>query len=191
MVHRVPISPFVITGNIMPMKALWKLNGVLVFFLLTACGYAVSVNDNIVYTPPSIFSDYRIADKNLADCIQQTIVDREVTSARDLKRLDCSNAGINSLAGLEIFVGIEELNLAENNLQSLDELKQLTQLRVLILSNNSLTSIAPLLSLLKLQSLDVAGNSRLGCEDLAQLEQNWAELSLTLPARLVKPVQCG
>lgn len=174
----------------MPMKALWKLNGLLIFFLLTACGYAVSVNDNIVYTPPSIFNDYRIADKNLANCVQQTIVDREVTSARDLKRLDCSNAGISSLAGLEIFIGIEELNLAENNIRTLDELKQLAQLRVLIVSDNSLNSIAPLLSLLKLQSLDVAGNTRLACEDIAQLEQNWTELSLTLPTKLIKPTQC-
>lgn len=175
----------------MPMKALWKLNGLLLFsLLLTACGYAVSVNDNVVYTPPTIFSDYRIADKNLSECVQQTIVDQSVTSARDLKRLNCSSAGINSLAGLNVFVGLEELNLADNNLQTLDELTQFAQLRVLVLSNNALKSIAPVLGLLKLESLDLAGNTQLACNDIKQLENNWADLPPALSTTLVKPAQC-
>lgn len=175
----------------MPMKALWKLNGLLIIALLAGCGYAVSVNDNVVYTPPKLFTGQHITDKNLAACVEQTILDQEITEARNLKRLNCTNAGISSLAGLEIFAGLEELNLADNALQNIEELKHLAQLRVLILTNNSLQNVAPLLTLLKLYSLDLAGNAGLSCNDLKQLEKNWAELSLTQSTTLIKPEHCG
>lgn len=174
----------------MPMKALWKLNGLLFIFILTSCGYAVSVNDNVVYTPPKLFSAQHITDKNLAACVEQTILDQEITEARKLKRLNCTNAGIRSLEGLEIFTGLEALNLADNALQNIEELKHLVQLRVLILTNNSLQSVATLLTLLKLYSLDLAGNTKLSCNDLKQLEKNWVELSLTQSTTLIKPVHC-
>lgn len=174
----------------MPMKALWKLNGLLIISLLAGCGYAVSVNDNVVYTPPTLFSGQRIADKNLATCVEQTILDQAITEARALKRLNCTSAGISSLTGLEVFVGLEELNLADNTLQNIEELQQLAQLRVLVLTNNSLQSVAPILTLLKLYSLDLAGNTKLSCDDIKQLEKNWAELSLTQPTTQIKPAHC-
>lgn len=167
-------------------KALWKLNGLIIILLISACGYSVSVNERVVYTPAPLFDDYSITDQRLADCVLQTITDLKITKASDLKRLNCSNAGIHSLAGLEVFTGLEELNLAQNSVQSLSELTPMTQLKVLILSGNMLKNVAPLLSLLKLQTLDLNENNQLACADILQLEKNWVELETIL----IKPQQC-
>jgi Leucine-rich repeat (LRR) protein len=167
-------------------KALLKLNGLFGAFLLSACSYSVSVNDNVVYMPPSLFSDYRISDTHLAACVEQSIIDQQATSAKALKRLSCSNAGIQSLMGLEVFAGLEEVNLAQNVIKTIDEIAQLPQLRVLMLSENPLQSAAPLLSLLHLRSLNLDKTPLTTCTDVEQLEQNWADLE----AVLIKPAQC-
>lgn len=168
-------------------KAIWKLNGLIILLLFaTGCGYAVSVNERVVYTPAPLFSNYSIGDVNLARCVEQTIADRQIIKAVDLTLLNCSNAGIRSLQGLETFAGLEELNLAHNSIQSVNELAKLPQLRVLLLNNNTLTSVAPLLALLQLTTLDLKENPRLSCTDIQQLERNWSEL----PSTLVKPAQC-
>ena len=49
---------------------------------LAGCtGYAVSLNDNPIYNPPTLFSDYQIADSALQECVQQSIEDQSVTEA--------------------------------------------------------------------------------------------------------------
>jgi hypothetical protein len=170
----------------MQCKPLWKLNAIFAMLLTTACSYSVSVNDRVVYTPEPIFSDYHISDRALAVCLEHHIVDQKITRAFDLKRLDCSDAGIASLAGLEIFDGLEELNLANNQLRDLQPLSRLQQLQLLILRENPLTTIAPLLSLLQLRSLDLTDVLLTSCTDLQQLEKNWEGLTVDL----IKPQAC-
>src|SRR5690554_1190122 len=119
-------------------KLLWKLNGLLIILLSSACGYSVSVNERVIYTPPSLFNDYQIADQFLARCVEQTILDNAVHQASELIRLNCSSAGIQSLRGLETFSGLEEINLAHNSLQAVAELAQLPRLQVVILRDNAL-----------------------------------------------------
>jgi hypothetical protein len=164
------------------------LCALLVTATLVGCKtYSVSLNNNVVYTPPSLFKDYEIADSRLRDCVEQAIVDKQVTKAGDLKQLNCSHAGIASLTGLEKFYAIEQLNLAENKIASVAPLSSLGQLSVLILRSNNLTTAEPLLHLLHLKQLDVSENDKLACRDLQQLQANFrtGELALTLPA------QCG
>src|SRR5690606_32158296 len=99
----------------------------------SACGYSVSVNERVVYTPPALFTDYKIADQFLARCVEQTLLDHSIHQAKDLTRLNCSSAGIKSLAGLEVFSGLQEIHLAHNALQTVAELAQLPHLQVVIL----------------------------------------------------------
>ena len=122
----------------------------LVTSLLTAgCkNYSVSVNENVVYTPASIFKDYQLADTQLHACVEQTIVDLHITRAEDLTRLNCSNAGIASLIGLSKFFALKELNLADNQLADISEIGQLGRLEKLVLANNNIKDSAPLLHLL-------------------------------------------
>lgn len=176
----------------MHIKTLLKLNRLRMMSILVstalivACSYSVSVNDNLVYTPPALFTDYTINDQRLAQCVAQTIMDGKINAANALTLLNCSSANIQSLAGLHIFSALQELNLANNQLTEVNELAQLSQLRVLILNNNPLKDITPLLSLLQLHTLELADTPQLTCDDLQQLERNW----IGLKNNLIKPKHC-
>lgn len=168
-------------------KSFNKICGLLLASLLAGCKtYSLSVNNNVVYTPPPLFKDFVINDPHLRSCVEQTILDGHITKAEDLKQLNCSHAGINSLTGLEKFYGIEQLNLAENALQSIAPLSNFSQLKVLILRKNNLTSAEPLLHMLGLRELDIADNAKLACSDLKQLAANFHQGDL----KLILPEQC-
>jgi len=155
---------------------------------LASCkNYSVSLNDKVVYTPPSLFTNFAINDERLRTCVEQTIIDKHITKAEELTLLNCSNAGITSLAGLEIFTAIEQLNLNENALTSISQLSNLTQLKVLTLQKNNLTNAEPLLHLLHLVSLDISENKNLNCRDLHQLVSNFHKGDL----KAVLPEQCN
>lgn len=150
---------------------------------ITGCkNYSISVNDNTVYTPAPLFTNYQLADTKLKDCVEQTITDSNITKAEDLTRLNCSNAGISSLEGLDKFFALTELNLANNRLTNINTLTKLGRLEVLVLENNQIKDPAPLLSLLHIQSLDVSQNP-MSCKDLYQLRSNLKDQKpdLTLP----------
>jgi Leucine-rich repeat (LRR) protein len=156
-------------------------------FLTTGCkNYSVSVNENVVYTPPSIFKDYQLADAQLHDCVEQTIFDLHITKAEELTRLNCSNAGIKSLAGLDKFFALTEVNLADNQLADITEIGNLGRLEKLILTNNKIKNPAPLLHLLHVTQLELGENPQMTCTDLRQLQQNLANRSL----KLTLPKQC-
>lgn len=141
--------------------------------LLSGCaGYAFNINDNPVYKPPSLFSAYRIEDRALADCVQQSIEDQRVTEAAQLTQLNCSSAGISSLHGLGTFTGLKAVSLADNQLENIEELSELSRLEILILKDNQIASAEPLLPLLRLQELDLRNNDSLECRDARQLADN-------------------
>jgi hypothetical protein len=165
-------------------KSLSAISGLLLVAIIAGCkSYSVSLNNNMVYTPPSLFKDFAIADAHLRACVEQTIIDKHITKAEDLKQLNCSHAGVASLTGLEKFYSIEQLNLSENTLQSFAQLSNFSQLKVLILRKNNLTSAEPLLHMLALQELDISDNAKLACGDIKQFAKNTphGNLKLTLP----------
>lgn len=169
---------------IMYSKSLSAIGGLFLVAIITGCkSYSVSLNNNMVYTPPSLFKDFTIADTHLRACVEQTIIDKHITKAEDLKQLNCSHAGISSLSGLEKFYSIEQLNLSENRLQSIAQLSNFSKLKVLILRKNNLTSAEPVLHMLALQELDISDNAKLACGDLKQFAKNahQGNLKLTLP----------
>lgn len=155
--------------------------------LVSGCkNYSVSVNENVVYTPPSLFKDYQLADSKLRDCVEQTVVDLNITQAEDLTRLNCSNAGIKSLTGLDKFFALKELNLADNLLADISEIGKLGRLEKLVLTNNRIKNPAPLLHLLHLTQLQVGDNPEMTCNDLSQLQQNLKNQ----PLEILLPKQC-
>ena len=168
-------------------KSLLLFCGLVTSLLATGCkNYSVSVNENIVYTPPSIFKDYQLADAQLRDCVEQTIYDLHITRAEELIRLNCSNAGITSLVGLDKFFALKELNLADNQLADISEIGQLGRLEKLVLSNNKINNPAPLLKLLHIAQLHLDQNPQMTCKDLQQLQQNLNDQKLDLKL----PTQC-
>jgi hypothetical protein len=169
-------------------KSLLLFCGLATCLLTAGCkNYSVSVNENVVYTPPSLFKDYQLADTQLRDCVEQTIVDLNITSAENFTRLNCSNAGIKSLVGLDKFFALKELNLADNLLADINEIGKLGRLEKLVLTNNKIKDPAPLLHLLHLTQLHMDDNPQMTCNDLQQLQQNLKNPKLDL--RL--PKQCA
>ena len=167
-------------------KSLLLFCGLVTSLLTAGCkNYSVSVNENVVYTPASIFKDYQLADAQLHDCVEQTIYDLHITSAEELTRLNCSNAGITSLVGIDKFFALKELNLANNQLADISEVGQLGRLEKLVLTNNKISNPAPLLNLLHLMQLHLDQNPQMTCKDLQQLQHNLngQKLDLKLPTQ--------
>lgn len=95
--------------------------------------YAVTLNQQPVYTPPPLFSDFSLEDKPLLDCVRQTIMDKKVVRAEQLTVLTCRHAGVRSLQGLAQFPALQELDLSFNQLEdaaALANLPKLTRLRI-------------------------------------------------------------
>lgn len=169
-------------------KYLWFFCALIISLSGSGCkNYSVSVNENLVYTPPSLFKDYQIADQQLFNCVQQTIYDSRITRAEDLTRLNCSNAGIESLAGLEKFFALRELNLADNKIADITTIGHLGRLERLKLNGNQIKNPAPLLYLLHLKNLDLQENPQMSCKDLTQLiaNQHKTAIDLLLPNQCV------
>ena len=125
-----------------------KLAGILIIGLVpSSCSrYSFSINDNLVYTPPGLFQAETV-DPGLNNCLQQHIENQQITAAEQLAQLNCSSAGIVSLAGLERFSRIEALGLQDN----------------------LLTDISTLFLLSNLEFVDLRGNSLIPCEQLTRL----------------------
>lgn len=148
-----------------------RLCAVLLTLTLTsACSrYAVTVNDNPVYTPATLLRDYAVVDPALDKCLQQAIADGGYRSTEEVKRIICSYAGVKNLEGLEQFHNLRELKLSHNELQSITPLRTLTQLKTLLLEGNQLEQVPELLTLPNLRTVDLRENCNLNCADAAQL----------------------
>jgi Leucine-rich repeat (LRR) protein len=132
--------------------------------LLAGCAdYAVTFNERTLYTPPALFSDFSLADEALGECVTQHIIDGKVTSAEALTLLDCSQAGIAELAGLEVFTGLTRVRLSGNAIEDITPLAAATALEVLLLADNRIGDAAPLFTMEALERLDLSGNDRLVC----------------------------
>jgi hypothetical protein len=148
-----------ITDLEVPMKRQSRPVLFLSIALLAGCNrYEVTFNEQPIHTPGKTLTDYDIADPGLRDCIAQTIRDQDVARLTDLKRLVCTNAGIRSLNGLDAFVALETLNLA----------------------NNALATIQPLLTLPSLARVDLSGNPGLVCSEADALTARG--VATTVPA---------
>ena len=136
--------------------------------LLSACAdYQYTVNDKVVYTPAPLFAEYDIPDSALRECVKQHVRDGSMTAAGQLTELNCSHAGIGSLAGLEAFSGLQRLKLSNNAITDLASLADMTGLLELQLDGNQLRSLAALRGLSELSFLSLQGNPALNCQDVA------------------------
>ena len=56
-------------------------------FVISSCligcnRYDVKINENTVYSPKKLFTNYSIEDRGLNDCVQQTIIEDNVRSKK-------------------------------------------------------------------------------------------------------------
>jgi hypothetical protein len=136
----------------------------LAMVVLCACeNYDFTVNDRLVYTPKPLFTDFEVADDALRACLEQAIVDNQVSAARELAVLNCGHAGIADLQGLATFTGITHLKLSANAIRNLHDLRALSMLQELYLDDNQVVDPVPLYELPALRVLDLSGNAALQC----------------------------
>jgi Leucine-rich repeat (LRR) protein len=105
-------------------------------------------------------------------------LDIDARAAADLLALNCSDAGIQSLAGLEQFTQIQSMKLSSNDIRNLLVLERLTTLRQLWLDDNDVVDPIPVLRMTNLKALYLTGNPRLQCPDPVDVPRH---LSLNLP----------
>lgn len=120
--------------------------------------YAVTLNQQPIYTPPPLYSDFTVPDQALADCLKQTIADQKVVRVEQLTSLTCRHTGLTSLTGIDHFTALRELDVSHNRLREAQALARLMQLR----------------------TLKINDNPDLQCETLAPLTQK--DLQITPPA---------
>jgi len=140
---------------------------------LCACSrYAVSINENIIYQPPPLFSSYSIADVTLKQCVQNTIAENNLTKAERVLRLICPPGEIKSLAGLEVFDNLEYLGLSGNKVSNIKVVENMLRLKQLKLGQNNVEDFSPAKRLSHLLVFDARGNKDANCASLPQPTTN-------------------
>ena len=156
----------------------------LIVLLMSGTGCAelgqhdIKVNNVKVYEPSAPYRVSGIEDPALAACLSQSLLDIDARLSTDLLALNCSDVGIQSLAGLEQFTQIQSMRLSHNNIRNLLVLARLTALNQLWLDNNDIVDPIPVLQMSHLKKLNLAGNARLQCPDQKDVPRH---LSLNLP----------
>lgn len=144
--------------------------GTLLLAALAGCeGYTYTLNERTVFDKPPLFREFEVADAQLKTCILQAIEDGAITSPDKLTDLNCSKAGITSLAGIETFAKLKRLGLDGNRIADLAPLARLKDLELLQLRDSGLRGLPASLCAGKPKTLALAGNGELACADLKTL----------------------
>ena len=137
---------------------------------LAACNsYDVTVNERRVFNTEPLFTGFEIPDEALRTCVTDTIASQRISSAAQLKELDCRDRGISDLSGIGTFTGLETLRLSNNNIRSIAALQPLSSVQELYLDHNQVIDPVPLYDLMSLRVLDINRNSDLKCPSSVSL----------------------
>lgn len=98
--------------------------------------YSFDINDNEIYRPAELYTDFSVTDPALQACIEQTIRDGKFTSPTQVRVLQCTFSGIKNLTGIDQFSRLEQLGLKGNEISEIETLLQLTYLFFLDLTDN-------------------------------------------------------
>lgn len=134
----------------------------------------------VVFPAIQKFGGIDFSDPLLAQCAESAAAANGWNSAADVTSLDCPQAGIRSLSGLQSFVNLETLNLRGNQIGDISQLSALKGLRELDLSSiPGLTDIGALLTLNALVTLNLSGSGdgNPNCADLDALSLTVASFS--------------
>jgi len=160
--------------------------GLAPLLLLTACSlqpYTIVFNDNVLYSPNEILQQGILRDAGLQACLNQAMQSNELDDATGVTLLACPGVGVQSLAGIEALVNLEQLEISDNNITNLSPLLPLKNLRVLSMRNNAIGDIRPLSTLPILRFVSLEGNDRIPCGQLNTLQEKLGDT-------LSRPLSC-
>ena len=155
--------------------------------LLNACSfnpYAISVNNNVLYSPSGIIIEEVVEDPGLHGCINNYLDDNPDARLETISQLSCTDAGISSLLGLDNIPNLNLLDVSNNLIIDLSPVIYLEDLRVLRIANNAVRNINTLSNLSLLNFIDLSGNDQIPCRQLDQLESK-------LGSSLRRPFNCN
>lgn len=135
---------------------------------LSACihPYTVTLNDNVLYTPNESLRNAVTQDPGLQACLDRTLERNAQSDLTSVTLLACPGAGVETLAGIEALVNLEQLELSDNAISNVSPLLRLKNLRVLGLRNNRVADVRPLHELPILRFLSLEGNNGIPCRQL-------------------------
>ncbi len=114
---------------------------------------SISAVIDIPVTAYSNLNTVTFTDSGLKRCLDEVVnIDLGVTS------IQCNQAMIGSLSGLENFTKLEKLTLTHANIDDISTLSSLSMLKELDLSNNAIVDISSLQSLAQLSKLNLNDN---------------------------------
>jgi hypothetical protein len=161
--------------------------GIFSLLLLSACNinpHAISVNNNVLYSPSGNIIEQVVEDPGLQGCINNYLNDNPDANLQTITQLSCTDASISSLIGINKLPNISLLDLSNNRIVDLSPLIYLENLRVLRIANNSIRDISTLSNLSLLNFIDLSGNNQSSCRQLEQLEAR-------LGSSLRRPLNCN
>lgn len=146
--------------------------------------FEVTVNQRSVYDPRIGPGMVRVADPALQGCVSLALSQQvpEATSS-ELRSLNCANAQVASLDGIERLTGLRFLDLSDNAVTDLTPIETLNELSVVFLPDNQILDISSLLNMPRLTAAVLSGNERIPCEQLDRLESRLGE-------NLSRPIAC-
>ncbi|MCB1062245.1 MAG: leucine-rich repeat domain-containing protein [Verrucomicrobiae bacterium] len=123
--------------------------------------------------PVSIFPD-----KNLEKAVRQQVYAKRNTEdpivAEDVKNISTvrgKGLGIKDLTGLEHCTALMSIDLSDNAITSIAQLKGLNRLQQIILNHNQIADLTPIADIIAIQYLGIEGNKVKSLEPLRKLER--------------------
>jgi Leucine-rich repeat (LRR) protein len=162
-----------------------KLVTVALLILLSACSqnYTVSVNNQAVFDPTGRLFNGELADPDLQGCVNIAMQQQSMQNAGLLRVLSCGNSEVETLENIEQLTQLRFLDLNNNLIRDVSPLLGLRLLGGLNLMNNAVADISPLLNMTNLASVNLVGNNNIPCQQLLALEDR-------LGSNLSRPVSC-
>ena len=162
-----------------------KLLAAALLFSISACSqnYTISVNNQAVFDPTGRLFNGELADPDLQGCVNLAMQQQGTQNAELLRVLSCGSSEVDTLDNVGQLTQLRFLDLSNNFVRDLSPLQDLRLLGGLNLMNNEITDIGPLLNMTNLASVNLVGNNNIACQQLLALEDR-------LGSNLSQPESC-
>lgn len=165
------------------MRCRFHIPLLLVLALTSGCSrqFAVSVNSQTLYDPRPVPTNIQLVDPGMQSCLN-LLLQQGNADIDGIRVFSCSGLEITSVDGIANLYGLQFIDISNNLLPHLDELRRLALLGVNA-ENNRLNDISALLNIPTLVTANLRGNPDIPCQQVNRLRDK-------LGQNLQAPEQC-